>query len=1527
MVTLKRMLGKGFINMVKNKESMSKPRISIIIPVYNSEPYLSKCLNSVVNQTFKDIEIIVVNDCSPDNSEKIINDYLKNDDRIVYIKHVRNLGLGGVRNTGIMAARGEYQWHIDSDDFIDINACEFLWGVVQENKNNALDIVCFSAFNYRIVNGNAVISRDKIFFRDRDIVSKVMTGPEIFKKIYEIRNGFPCAMWLNFFRTDFIQKLYQKGIKVIEHTAHQDTDFVPIVYHEAETVLCLHYTPYYRLIHGSATTAKAISYKSIKDKLVVSLSLYKYLSAQNYNTADTLYKFASKDFKNYLRIYYHNLELDTDKKLFDLINDINKYRNRIILNKKEGVKPKVSIIVPVYGTEVYLGRCLDSIINQTMSDIEIIVVNDCSPDNSEEIIFEYMSRDPRIIYLKHEQNLRQGGARNTGLTYAKGDYIGFVDSDDWIKSEMYEKLYAEAEQTNSDMVICSIAQVNERKEKRIIGNNERKVIDNDNKEFFNDLSNTISACNRIYRKDLIEKNEIKFPTKVRAEDQVFMLEVAFLTKRVCIVPEALFFYEHRDKSDVNSRKTALRNQDIGSLERVIIDFNHINHCLWDLRTKHPDIINFEAYKKRIFRWVSYSSIKELLLKIVFLYEDTVDRRKIISYWKEYFIDKAFIGGHLFAKPIFSDCGDSYQFVKDVYRYLDTIAVFLEMQDKDQQVLEELVQIFKKTETEIDLPQKQVLRDAIKPYADALDIKKRTPRLIFNQRVNIKRITPVFEHFFFGYYDLRTMNANENEHLALKVPFIDKLPGKNDKAAVCIIKENGSIKQLDETYAWNFQQGAHLQYRPGYENQVIYNIYDRADGLYKAVIYDLKTAEKKHLPLPVANVSPNGDKALSLNFSRLHDYRPGYGYCHKKDPHFDEVKPQYDGVFSIDLDSGKYELIISYQQLWDMFAKGTKNEKDKLVVNHVCINPEGSRFLMLLRFFSNTAPWPTLTLTADLNGENIHKIFGFGSHYHWKDSRHLVVTGINTHDKPEKFHTTAYEIEDITGNYKPIDRDFFNDDGHCSYSPERKYMLYDSYASRKFPYRKLMIYDLENGKGTNLAYLYANPDLYNNIKDCRCDLHPRWSPQGNYITFDSIHEGFRGIYCIDASEAIKEIDKEIDLLSEADIQVLINTGIGGKKELKKAKNSKSKTVRIKKAIATLFPFLPKLKTRLMKRKLPRQDKKGEIKKNAGLKVGLKLLIHKILLKISPTFRKQHAIEKKLKAMGNKLESKANILESKANKLESKANVNEASMKKLLQMLDQNKKAIKDYIEALREIEARHNKIHEKTNKEFNVIKSDLNIIFKYLSQGIELHPYNRRESYVLVTDYRFVYELYRAAIARYEFAASYIEKDDLILDISCGYGYGSSYIMDNTPAKKVLGADVFKPAVDYAKKVFKENDLIDFAHADITDETSFAEGSFDKIISIETIEHVEDDCGSIRSVFKWLKKNGLLICSVPNQNVYPLDKEKEPYHFKHYTTSEIKTLLEDAGFTIVDIIYENEDKENVQFSRETEQMRIIVIARK
>lgn len=205
---------------------------------------------------------------------------------------------------------------------------------------------------------------------------------------------------------------------------------------------------------------------------------------------------------------------------------------------------KVSIIIPVYNMEKYLRQSLDSVINQTLQDLEIICINDGSCDSSLEILKEYAEKDNRIKIINQE-NQGQGIARNNGIEIATGEYLGFVDPDDWIEPDMYEKAYKTLKDNNLDFVEISFAKHYENK---VVKKETRLPIPN--KKIYNTLdypsfifnNDKMTACDKVYKTDFIKKNNIRFRKGQFAEDQIFVVKVRCLAKKSLYINEALYHY-------------------------------------------------------------------------------------------------------------------------------------------------------------------------------------------------------------------------------------------------------------------------------------------------------------------------------------------------------------------------------------------------------------------------------------------------------------------------------------------------------------------------------------------------------------------------------------------------------------------------------------------------------------------------------------------------------------------------------------------------------------------------------------------------------------------------------------------------------------------------------------------------------------------------------------------------------------------------------------------------------------------------
>lgn len=221
--------------------------------------------------------------------------------------------------------------------------------------------------------------------------------------------------------------------------------------------------------------------------------------------------------------------------------------------KEEILNPKVSVIVPVYNTEKYLFKCLMSLIQQTLREIEIIIVDDGSTDSSPSIISEFEKEDSRIKVITQENKL-QGAARNNGTKIAIGEYIGFVDSDDWVDLDYFEKLYITAKKYDSDIALATNVRVgNGKTKKRLDINQEEFVLNLQGKFDLCHLSKNPCPTNKIYKRELLIKNKIEWPEGCYCEDKLFVTQAVYYANGVVTVPGINYYYFRNPNSTVNSK--------------------------------------------------------------------------------------------------------------------------------------------------------------------------------------------------------------------------------------------------------------------------------------------------------------------------------------------------------------------------------------------------------------------------------------------------------------------------------------------------------------------------------------------------------------------------------------------------------------------------------------------------------------------------------------------------------------------------------------------------------------------------------------------------------------------------------------------------------------------------------------------------------------------------------------------------------------------------------------------------------------
>lgn len=281
---------------------------------------------------------------------------------------------------------------------------------------------------------------------------------------------------------------------------------------------------------------------------------------------------------------------------------------RDVLNftEKNVEKPKVSVVIPVYNVEKYLVECMDSVINQTFKDIEIICVNDGSTDDSLAILEYYAKLDDRIKIITQE-NRGLGNARNVGMRHASGDYLVFIDSDDYISLDTIAKLYNNSLSNGSDIVIFKIARFDNE------GNVNYKLPGFDFDDFFEEvdfnnfsftysdikkyvMNESFSACLKFYKKEIFDKqDDLIFPEGIAYEDVPFHIKIMLYANKISFVPEFLYYYRFNPNSIIN---TSSNGDDIFIICDMVESFLRKNYFYAEFKEE------FELFKiSQIFNYL------------------------------------------------------------------------------------------------------------------------------------------------------------------------------------------------------------------------------------------------------------------------------------------------------------------------------------------------------------------------------------------------------------------------------------------------------------------------------------------------------------------------------------------------------------------------------------------------------------------------------------------------------------------------------------------------------------------------------------------------------------------------------------------------------------------------------------------------------------------------------------------------------------------------------------------------------------
>lgn len=591
---------------------MILPLISIIVPVYNTEKYLQKCIESLLNQTYINIEVILINDGSTDSSESICTHFQNEDARVKFFEK-KNEGLGPTRNFGIEQASGEYVMFVDSDDWIEIDAVELL---VNEALQTKASVVFFD-------------------FIAEDCKEKKSTRSYENAKYMDCDNFFEAKMAKCFLPSSctgmYLLDKWKKGNIVFPSTPFEDNAVYPLILQIFTNYVIIDKGLYhYRVNQGNTIT------KNIENDYKRFTPFFYLVQEINQRGYDEITKsYIGKFVKNQLEVSLNNICLHCDReKYLDCYYQFNSFFTQSFVDNfelelKGEITPVVTIIVPVHNSEKYLMGCLNSIREQTYADFEVLCIDDGSKDNTKKIIEDISAVDKRFIY-NFDPNSSYGHKINEGISKAKGKYISILEADDMYSGEMLEVLVGIIDSMNVDFVdsdyslVYTVEEEYRYKYTSKYHNNEyynRLIIGSENRLLLNSCTSAIWTG--LYKLDFLKKNEIQLNESEGAsyQDVSFRFIVSSLAKKSYHVKRDLYFYR------VDNEDSSVK--DIKKILNIAGEYSYLKRKLFEYGLYEGSVKNYYYYwKYEAYMWNAKRLPQKLRYEFVPFFFDEIEKDKL-----------------------------------------------------------------------------------------------------------------------------------------------------------------------------------------------------------------------------------------------------------------------------------------------------------------------------------------------------------------------------------------------------------------------------------------------------------------------------------------------------------------------------------------------------------------------------------------------------------------------------------------------------------------------------------------------------------------------------------------------------------------------------------------------------------------------------------------------------------------------------------------------------------------------------------
>lgn len=538
---------------------MQNIQVSVIIPVYNSERTLRVCLESVLNQSLKNIEILCIDDGSTDDSLKILQEFASRDSRIMAI-HKKNGGVSQARNLGISIAKGEDLCFVDSDDFIHPDLLLYTYSCAVKKT---ADIVLFGGKSVPAVNW---------IDQNLNVVNGIYTNP--FDVIMNVAGATP-FIWNKLFRSALLK---DNNIKFDESLVlGEDQALLFDVFPLSKVVVGIDKKFYCYRQSACSTMAyfnQNIDYKlkqhfKIVNHIIENWKYKGYCNVYAKELAEWILKFLFKDLRachfDFRRTAYKNL-VNMILNLVEFDSLSQQYQDEITYMQSVinwNLTPEVSVIMPVYNAAEYLADTLKGLINQTFPFFEMIFVDDGSNDDSLNILKKFADEDSRASILM-QNHLYAGTARNIAIRKARGSYLLFLDSDDFFAPKMIEKSLAKIKEIDADICVFLADQIdNSTHIKSNMNWTMKRNLCPKDKRFFSLKTNpkniyaftTAAPWNKLFKKNFIFRYELTFQTNRSANDVAFVYTALAIASKITFVDDVLLTYR------VNNTKSLQGSQD------------------------------------------------------------------------------------------------------------------------------------------------------------------------------------------------------------------------------------------------------------------------------------------------------------------------------------------------------------------------------------------------------------------------------------------------------------------------------------------------------------------------------------------------------------------------------------------------------------------------------------------------------------------------------------------------------------------------------------------------------------------------------------------------------------------------------------------------------------------------------------------------------------------------------------------------------------------------------------------------------